>query len=260
MVLMTAMKTVMPIAPSVCLSLILHCAVIGGLYAMAIVSISQPPIGNGGSGFMVSMVDGGGSGAGEDPKVELDEARASFKAESTTAQPEISEVDDLVFIPDKKKPAQEKPRPQPLKIVKAKQEMSVAKDTPVTGSQVETVSGTSGSGAGSGGGNGEGTGGGSMFGFGGGTGAIRAIPVRAPKPPYPTEARKDGFEGQVVLDVLIDKEGRVSTASVVQSSSRTDCDTAALSTILDRWRFEPASINGQSIAWREKIVVSYKLK
>lgn len=84
--------------------------------------------------------------------------------------------------------------------------------------------------------------------------------LRAPKPPYPWGARRAGFEGSLVVDVDIAKDGSVRDARLAQSSGREDCDRAALETIRERWRFEPARWNGHAVDWRERVVVVYTLK
>jgi protein TonB len=83
--------------------------------------------------------------------------------------------------------------------------------------------------------------------------------VSAPKPPYPWEARRVGFEGQVVITVDITKAGAVRSAILSRSSGRDDCDKSALETIRERWRFSPARLDGEAIDWREKILVVYDL-
>jgi TonB family protein len=85
-------------------------------------------------------------------------------------------------------------------------------------------------------------------------------PIVAPKPPYPWAARRAGFEGSVELAVDISKSGEVSYARIVQSSGREDCDSSALETIREKWKFSPATRNGRPIDWNEKIVVVYSLK
>lgn len=84
--------------------------------------------------------------------------------------------------------------------------------------------------------------------------------IQAPKPPYPWAARRAGFEGQVVVAVDVTKEGSVRAAALAKSSGREDCDQSAVETIRERWRFEPARINGTPIDWHEEIVVVYNLK
>lgn len=94
----------------------------------------------------------------------------------------------------------------------------------------------------------------------GGSGVSSIGVLEAPKPPYPWEARRLGFEGKVVVAVDIGKDGYVQTAQLAQTSGRDDCDRSALDTIRERWRFEPARRDGEPIDWRENVIVVYSLR
>lgn len=94
----------------------------------------------------------------------------------------------------------------------------------------------------------------------GGGGDTKLSVIKAPKPPYPWEARRAGFEGKVVVTVAIAADGSVRDAALARSSGRADCDRSALETIRERWRFEPARVNGRPVEWRENIIVVYNLK
>ncbi|RIL12486.1 MAG: hypothetical protein DCC75_00385 [Proteobacteria bacterium] len=91
-----------------------------------------------------------------------------------------------------------------------------------------------------------------------GSGAPKLL--SSPKPPYPIAARRAGFEGSVTLNILVSQDGSVAEANILNSSGRGDCDAAARKTIMERWRFEPARLNGFPIDWREKVVVNYNLR
>lgn len=84
--------------------------------------------------------------------------------------------------------------------------------------------------------------------------------LQAPKPPYPLLARKAGFEGRVVLKIVVGKDGRVKNAEIIQSSGREDCDESARRTIIESWLFEPARRNGYPVEWGQKVAVSYRLQ
>jgi protein TonB len=83
--------------------------------------------------------------------------------------------------------------------------------------------------------------------------------VFGPKPPYPPAARRAGFEGAVVLRVLVDEAGAPKVAEVRQSSGRNDCDESAKRTIENKWRFEPAPRPGVELVERQ-VVVRYTLQ
>jgi TonB family protein len=66
-------------------------------------------------------------------------------------------------------------------------------------------------------------------------------PVKMTRPDYPDAAFEKGIEGTVTLEILIDREGRVSKARVLQSVP--SLDDAAMKCVM-RWRFKPAMKRG----------------
>jgi protein TonB len=77
---------------------------------------------------------------------------------------------------------------------------------------------------------------------------------------YPPEAMKNGSEGDVVADLTISPEGRVSACKVIQSSGHQVLNDATCDLLIKRARFKPATdANGRPaedhirtppIAWR----------
>jgi protein TonB len=65
-------------------------------------------------------------------------------------------------------------------------------------------------------------------------------------PSYPSLSRRLGEEGKLVLRVELDENGRVGTASVVESSSYKRLDEAALAAV-KTWRCNPSLRNGQPV-------------
>lgn len=67
-----------------------------------------------------------------------------------------------------------------------------------------------------------------------------AVPLykENPAPVYPLQAKKKGYEGTVILEVLVTKEGKAEKVSVFQSSRYSLLDEAAVSSV-KKWRFEP---------------------
>ena len=65
-------------------------------------------------------------------------------------------------------------------------------------------------------------------------------------PSYPPLSRRLGEEGKLVLRVELNKNGHVSTASVIESSSYKRLDDAALA-VVKTWRCNPAIRNGQPV-------------
>lgn len=65
-------------------------------------------------------------------------------------------------------------------------------------------------------------------------------------PEYPSFSRRRGETGLVVLQVRIDRQGRVSGSEVERSSGHERLDSAARAAV-SRWRCSPASRNGQPV-------------
>lgn len=79
-------------------------------------------------------------------------------------------------------------------------------------------------------------------------------------PPYPSEARKNGVEGNVGVRVLIDANGRVTSASVSSSSGSSLLDQAALQAVY-KWRFSPArDARGNKVPCYVNIPVIFRLR
>ena len=77
-------------------------------------------------------------------------------------------------------------------------------------------------------------------------------------PPYPRKARRLGYEGTVMLKVLIDENGRVDDLTVLKSSGHTVLDRAALSAAR-KWLFEPGTEGGIKKKMWVKIPVRFDL-
>jgi len=78
-------------------------------------------------------------------------------------------------------------------------------------------------------------------------------------PPYPRKARRLGYEGIVMLKVLINENGRVDDLTVLKSSGHTVLDRAALSAVR-KWLFEPGTEGGIKKKMWVKIPVRFDLK
>ena len=80
------------------------------------------------------------------------------------------------------------------------------------------------------------------------TAKIRGIrssvkPVKTERPPYPQFAREQGWEGTVVLRLVINREGSVSSAKPRESSGYPLLDESAVQSV-EQWTFLPAK-NGE---------------
>jgi periplasmic protein TonB len=85
------------------------------------------------------------------------------------------------------------------------------------------------------------------------------VAVQNKPPRYPREARRRGWEGQVILKVLVRGDGSVEDLRVIESSGYDVLDDAA-ARALRRWRFEPAFRFGQPVRGEIDIPVVFQLK
>lgn len=78
-------------------------------------------------------------------------------------------------------------------------------------------------------------------------------------PTYPGLARKRGQEGTVILQVLVNREGRVDDLKIETSSNLTLLDRAAV-TAVQKWRFEPGRQGEERVPMWVRVPVTFKLK
>ena len=78
-----------------------------------------------------------------------------------------------------------------------------------------------------------------------------------PVPSYPSEAIEGGVEGTVVTRILIEKDGSVSDAEIVESLGE-PFDASALEAVR-QWTFEPATLDGEPVRVSYHITINYKL-
>lgn len=81
----------------------------------------------------------------------------------------------------------------------------------------------------------------------------------APPPAYPRDALRDGATGTVLLEVLVDIDGRPLDVRIARSSGRRDLDQAARRQVLKRWRFVPAMENGEAVQALGMVPVEFSL-
>jgi TonB family protein len=81
--------------------------------------------------------------------------------------------------------------------------------------------------------------------------------VEAPDPLFPDELRKKGYEGKVVLSVVIDSEGNVNTIRVARTLHPL-FEAAAAMAVKD-WKFEPAKLNGGPVAAVTNVEMYFRL-
>jgi protein TonB len=77
------------------------------------------------------------------------------------------------------------------------------------------------------------------------------------KPPYPAEARAEGVEAEVPMEIVVDARGRVTSARVLRRAGL-GFDEAALSAIR-AFRFAPAERAGRAVPVRMAWTMSFQL-
>lgn len=82
----------------------------------------------------------------------------------------------------------------------------------------------------------------------------------APAPVYPRNALRAGFEGTVMLQVLVDVDGRPLEVTVVRGSGHRELDGAAREQVLKRWRFHPAMVDGRAVQAVGLVPVEFSLR
>jgi len=87
----------------------------------------------------------------------------------------------------------------------------------------------------------------------------RPIYRKNPKPEYPSLARRKGYEGTVVLEALVDRNGRVSDLRVLKSSGYPILDRSAIASVKE-WLFEPGMRGDEKTEMWVKIPVRFELK
>ena len=80
-----------------------------------------------------------------------------------------------------------------------------------------------------------------------------------PPPVYPLMARRRGYEGMVVLKVLVNRRGGVDELHLIKSSGYKVLDRAAMDCVRD-WVFEPGTRGGKSVKMWVRVPIRFCLK
>ena len=79
------------------------------------------------------------------------------------------------------------------------------------------------------------------------------------EPKYPSEAKRAGKEGKVVLEATIDADGKVKDITVKEDTVGFGCARAAIQA-LKASRFNPAKRGGESVAQRITVPYTFKIE
>jgi protein TonB len=80
-----------------------------------------------------------------------------------------------------------------------------------------------------------------------------------PPPEYPRMARRRGYEGTVLMEVLVSREGRVEELRLLQSSGHGVLDREAIAAV-KKWLFEPGRMGEEEVDMWVKVPVRFKLQ
>lgn len=89
---------------------------------------------------------------------------------------------------------------------------------------------------------------------------LRVAYLENPQPAYPAVARRRGWEGTVVIQLMLDEDGQPHELQVYRSSGFAELDRSALESVR-RWRFQPATRNGIAVAMPDvRVPIQFRLK
>jgi protein TonB len=97
------------------------------------------------------------------------------------------------------------------------------------------------------------------------TAAVATVVTATPRysdnspPAYPPIARKRGYEGTVIVEVLVREDGRVGDLRIAESSTYNLLDRSAVKAV-KRWRFEPGRQAGKTVAMWVRVPVDFRLQ
>jgi protein TonB len=84
------------------------------------------------------------------------------------------------------------------------------------------------------------------------------IPLQRISPQYPRDAARARITGWVQLEVLVNADGTVRSARVLEAKPKGLFEAAAVAAVL-KWKFKPKVVNGQSVAQRGAQRIEFNL-
>jgi TonB family protein len=90
-----------------------------------------------------------------------------------------------------------------------------------------------------------------------GHGVIAPRPLNHPNPEYSEEARQAGLQGNCVLSLIVNSEGKPENVNVSRSLGM-GLDEKAMEAVR-RWTFEPARKDGKPVAVQISVVVTFRI-
>jgi protein TonB len=88
---------------------------------------------------------------------------------------------------------------------------------------------------------------------------VRALAATHTIPAYPPLAIRLAHEGTTRLKIIVDEQGNVVSADVLQSSAHPELDAAAVAWVKAHWRYQPAMQDGHAVSATTEAVVTFRL-
>ena len=83
------------------------------------------------------------------------------------------------------------------------------------------------------------------------------VPVRTFAPEYPSEMRRQGVSGLVMINCLIDEQGNVADTKIEKQSN--DAFGPSAVAAVRRWKFKPAQRDGSTVQIHVTIPIKFSL-
>ena len=222
--------------------------------------------------FLMSPGPGGGGGGGglRQPKPASKILRRSDRPKPQLSVPPVKEAEPVVVAKQDPPPAPEPPKEiiAPVQTVAANEQDRVGQIQHAAEAQASNGPGSGGGvGSGQGNGNGEGLGSGIGEGEGGGTGGGPYRPGSGIEPPrllrevkaqYTEDARRRNITGDVLLEVVVRRDGGVGDVRVLQGLGY-GLEERAI-TAVRQWRFAPGQRKGVPVDVLVEVAVEFTLR
>jgi len=88
---------------------------------------------------------------------------------------------------------------------------------------------------------------------------VAASYADCPEPPYPPAAERKGIKGKVILRIRVGANGSPLEVKLISSSGNQMLDRAAIYTVINSWRFKPATRDGVSIESWVEVPITFEL-
>jgi TonB family protein len=85
------------------------------------------------------------------------------------------------------------------------------------------------------------------------------VPIQKPMPDFTAEARTRKVQGNILLSVVIAKDGAVRNVKVLRGLGF-GLDESAVDTVTKKWLFKPSTMNGQPVSVQANIEVSFRMQ